>query len=87
MRLLVILPFLAACSSPTGGIEVRTVETPILVPVSCVARGDIPVEPERVGDKLTGDAIKDLGIISVSTLQLRAAFGEAVALLNACVID
>jgi hypothetical protein len=85
MKALLLIPFLAACT--TSGIEVRTVEVPVLIPVTCVARGDIPVEPEHVSDDLTGDVIKDIGIISVSALELRAAFGEAKALLEACVLD
>mgnify|MGYP000221095397 CR=1 FL=1 len=84
--LLVLLPILTSCGA-SKGIEIRTVEVPIEVAVSCVEREDIPVEPNKVGNLLTGDAYEDLGIISISALELRAAFGEAKALLEACVIE
>lgn len=60
---------LAACSTVSPGIEIRRVEVP--VPTPCLPRDKVPSEPQRVGDKLTGNAAADLQIVSASALQLR----------------
>ena len=73
---------LAACSTTSPGIEVRTVEVP--TPVPCLAREDIPAEPERVAGSLTGQAASDLKIISASALKLRAWGQELHSALTAC---
>lgn len=78
---IVALP-LAACSTPNQGVQIRTVEVP--TPVPCLDRSQIPAEPERVGDKLTGYAAADLQIVSASALKLRE-WGRAMhAALLAC---
>lgn len=75
---------LAACSTPGPvGVEVR--EIPVPTPVACVTRGQLPAEPERVGPKLTGNAVVDLALVAASALELRKWGGEQRALLEGCV--
>jgi hypothetical protein len=75
---------LTACSTPGPvGVEIRTVEVP--TPVACVTREQLPAEPERVGDRLTGNAVVDLALVAASALELRKAFQEQAALLQGCV--
>lgn len=76
---LAILMALAACSHTEPGIEVRTVSVP--TPVPCVDPALIPVEPDEVGDQLTGNAVRDLGIIAPSALELRKWGRELLALI------
>jgi hypothetical protein len=74
---------LAACApKPPIGIEVREVFVP--TPVACVDAAQIPVEPPRIAERLTGHAVTDLLIVSESALELRKAFQEATALLAGC---
>lgn len=73
---------LAACQTTTPAIEVRTVEVP--TPVACVSPEQIPAEPEKVGSKLTGNAVADLLIVSASALELRDYAGKLRALLVGC---
>lgn len=74
----------SAPKTPPPAIEVRTVETKVPVPVPCLAKADIPAEPEHVADRLTGDARRDLDIVSASAIRLRV-WGEALhAALVAC---
>ena len=81
--LAVALTGLSACSRP-GGIEVRTVEVKVPVAVPCLRADQIPSEPEKIAGRLTGDAQRDLDIVTASALRLRA-WGEAMrAALLAC---
>lgn len=73
---------LAACSHTEPGIEVRVVEVP--VPSPCLPADQIPIEPPRIGNRLTGDKAQDLAIVSASALELRAALQRAIAALVAC---
>jgi len=78
-----LLPLaLAACTAGQPGIEVRTVRVP--VPQPCLPADQIPPEPSRVGDTLTGDAASDLVIVAASSLLLRAWGQEMHAALVAC---
>lgn len=72
---------LAACHHQ-GGIEVRTVPTP--VPQPCLATDAIPAEPPRIADRLTGNASIDLPIVAASALELRAWGQTMHAALRAC---
>lgn len=54
------------------------------VPVACVKKEQIPVEPDRVAPQLNGNAGHDLPIVSVSALDLRKWGGELRALLTGC---
>jgi hypothetical protein len=74
---------LSGCGG-SRGIEVRTVEVPIEVPVACIKKMDIPEEPALVGGTLTGNAQIDVRIVAASALILRGALKEAVALLEGC---
>lgn len=74
---------LAGCqTAPPTGIEVREIRVP--TPVPCVGRDQIPAEPERVGDKLTGNAVTDLSIVAASALELRKWGEEQNAILQGC---
>lgn len=75
---------LAACTEP--GIEVRTVEVLVEKPVPCINKKDVPPEPPKVGDTLTGDAQVDLNIVSVSALSLRKTLNELYAIVEGCTI-
>lgn len=78
-----LLPLaLAACTTGEPGIEVRTVRVP--VPQPCLPADQIPSEPNRVGDTLTGDAASDLVIVASSSLLLRAWGRQMHAALVAC---
>jgi uncharacterized lipoprotein YmbA len=78
------LALLAACASPNPvGISVREIPTP--TPVACVTREQLPAEPERVGNRLTGNAVVDLALVAASALELRKWGGEQRALLEGCV--
>jgi hypothetical protein len=79
------LALLAGCAhAPAPPPRIETVTVKIPVPVYCVQRADIPPEPAKVGDRLTGNAAADIGPISISALELRKALREALALLGAC---
>lgn len=84
MRAIILALMLTGCAAtPPPGIEVRTVTVDRPVAVPCV-KGPLPVEPERVADKLTGDAVRDLDIVAASAIRLRAYAGEMRAMLGAC---
>jgi hypothetical protein len=70
---------LTACSGRTPAPQ------PILVPtpVHCVT-GDIPDEPPRISESLTGDSGVDIGLIAGSAIELRA-WGQALrGMVEAC---
>jgi hypothetical protein len=73
---------ISGCQTTQPGIDVREVLVP--TPVVCIDRSVIPVEPARIGDKLTGNAALDLPVIAASALELRKWGQEAVALLQGC---
>jgi len=85
MRAIILALVLTGCAAtPPPGIEVRTVTVDRPVAVPCV-KGPLPVEPERVADKLTGDAVHDLDIVAASTIRLRAYADELRAIVGPCV--
>ena len=100
MRQVLIAPLLAlsACApTPPPAIEVRTVTIDRPVAIACIHRADLPTEPALIGDKLTGDAARDLNTVAASAVRLRAwgrtlgallgAWGRTLgALLGACVL-
>jgi hypothetical protein len=71
LTLIVLAIALAGCQTT------RTVIVP------CV-KGELPAEPPKVADKLTGNAERDIGIVAGSALRLRAYGGELRSLLEAC---
>lgn len=78
-----LAPALAACQTTQPvGIQVREVE--VAVPVACVTPEQIPAEPPRVGDTLTGNAVVDLSIVAASALELRKWGQEQAAILQGC---
>ena len=87
MRLAPLVLLLAACTpTPHPAIEVRVVEKIVPVAVSCVKASDVPSEPALVGDKLTGDAARDLPTVAASAVRLRAWGRTLAALVSACVL-
>ena len=66
---------LTACAPAQQG--VRVVTQPVPTPVACVDKAQVPAEPPKVGDQLTGDAVHDLGIVAPSALELRI-WGETL---------
>lgn len=78
---------LAGCATdgtPPPAIQVKTVEVRVPVPVPCVDRKDIPAEPARVANRLTGKAGHDLLIVDQSALELRTWGQTMAAQLVAC---
>lgn len=79
---LLVLLLLMGCASPQQAVEVRLV--PVPTPVECLPVEEIPAEPPRVADSLTGDAAADLPVVAASALQLRAWGQEMHGALVAC---
>jgi len=78
---------ITACSKPDlppPAVEVRVVEKVVPVAVSCLKTSDIPAEPARVSDRLTGDARRDLDLVAGSATRLRAWGVTMVAMLRGC---
>ena len=59
-------------------------EVPVPTPVACVDPNAIPNEPPRVGQRLTGNARRDLEIIAQSAQELRLWGQEMHSLLELC---
>ena len=75
---------LTACAS-NEPIAVQIKEVQVPVPVACVKADQIPPEPGKVGDQLTGNPVTDAMILAESALELRKWGGELKALVNGCV--
>lgn len=92
MRRLILAPLgataftLAGCAAhPTPPvIEARVERVEVPVSVACIDPADVPAEPARVGDQLTGDAAHDAGVLAAVDLRLRAALDKVLALLRGC---
>jgi hypothetical protein len=83
MKPVMLLPMAVLLTASVCGTRERP--EPVLIPttVYCVT-GDIPDEPPRVQDELTGDSGVDIGIIAGSAISLRA-WGRALkGMLEAC---
>lgn len=80
-----VLPLLMTACEHDGKVEIKTVEVLKPVPVYCVEREDIPENPPKVGDQLTGSAQTDLDIVSLSLIDVRKALNVALAMLEGCV--
>lgn len=70
----------------TAGMCAHSPSTKVPVAQSCVT-GDLPAEPPKISDQLTGDSGKDIGLISGSALQLRAWGKSLYMMLRACSED
>ena len=79
---------LAGCAGrvPPPAIAATVVRVEVPVAISCVTASDIPAEPAKVGDRLTGDAARDLPVVAASAVRLRAWGGQLAALLGGCVL-
>ena len=79
---------LAGCAGrvPPPAIAVRTVTIDRPVAISCVRADQIPSEPAKVGDRLTGDAGHDLPLVAASAVRLRAYSAQLAALLTGCLL-
>ena len=78
------LLLLSACKTTPGPVQIKTVEVRVPVSVSCIAPGQIPKAPPRIGDKLNGDSQHDLNLVAASAIRLRATLDVALSLLVAC---
>ena len=85
---LLIVTLLAGCAGrvPPPAIEARVVTVTVPVSVSCVRREQIPDAPPKIGDRLTGDAARDLPVVAASAVRLRAYAGQLAALLTGCIL-
>lgn len=83
--LAISLVFLAGCATTKPAPRVVYRDVNIAVPVYCVRQDQIPPEPPLVAGQLVGNAAADIGVISISTIELRKAFRLARALLTGCV--
>jgi hypothetical protein len=81
---LILLPGCAKTIQAPPGIEVRKVEVIKPVAVACVKVSDLPSEPPKIAGKLTGDARRDLDLVSASAIRLRAWGSELRAMLKGC---
>lgn len=72
----------AGCHHTQPGVKIQRVEVP--VPQPCLPADQIPAEPPRVADQLTGNAAVDLPIVAASALLLRAWGRELAAAHRAC---
>ncbi|NKJ43690.1 hypothetical protein [Novosphingobium sp. SG720] len=92
MRRVILMPLsvaavaLAGCAAKPAPpvIEARTETVYVPVAVTCADPKDVPTDPPHIGKLLNGDAAHDIGPIAASNLRLRAAFDQAVALLQGC---
>jgi len=83
MRALLLALLLGACGAPAPIVKLQPVEVRVPVPVACVDRKDIPVEPARVG-ALPDDARVAADLLGDKVLELRHAFRLAAGLLEGC---
>ena len=88
IRGLALALLLAGCAGrvPPPAIEARVVTVDRPVAISCVKASDIPAEPTKIGDRLTGDAARDLPVVAASAVRLRAWGGQLAALLGGCIL-
>lgn len=75
---------LTACAGGPKPVGISIHEVPVATPVPCLVADQLPVEPPKVSDRLTGDARTDLLIVSESALELRRYSGALRALLTGC---
>lgn len=89
-RELVTIAYTLALAGCVGkvppAIEARVVTVDRPVAVSCVKASDIPTEPAQIGDRLTGDAARDLPTVAASAIRLRAWGRKLGALVSGCVL-
>ena len=78
------LLLLSACKTTPGPVEVRVQRVNVPVSVSCIAPGQIPKAPPRIGHLMNGDAQHDLNIVAASAVRLRAYGDVLLALVTAC---
>jgi hypothetical protein len=65
-------------------VQIRTVEVKVPVPTACIDAKDVPNEPAKVGDRLNGQAARDLDITAGSAILLRQWGRELRALITPC---
>ena len=75
---------LSACKTTPGPVEVRVQRVMVPISVSCIAPGQIPKAPPRIGGQLNGDSQHDLNVVAASAVRLRAYGDVLLALLVAC---
>jgi len=85
MRLIPCLALMLTACASNEPIAVQIKEVQVPVPVPCAKAEQIPPEPGKVGDQLTGNPVTDAMILAESALELRKWGGELEALVNGCV--
>ena len=81
---LISLPGCSISDRTPPAVEVRTITVDRPVAVSCLKLSDIPAEPAKIGDKLTGDARRDLDLVAGSATRLRSWGLTMAAMLRGC---
>lgn len=81
---LAIPVLLAACNTAQSGVEIRTVEVPVLRVEKCVKTTDIPQRPARLATPRPNNASRALDLAVAKVMQWERYGGEAHALLNGC---
>ena len=81
---LVLVAGCAGSSTPPPAVEIRTVTVDRVVAVQCVKLSDLPPEPAKIGNRLTGDASRDLDMTAASAVRLRSWGLVLNAMLRAC---
>lgn len=77
---IVVAALLAGCATKPPPTKIISVPTP----VPCVKPEQVPAEPERIAEQLTGDMRHDFPIVAASALDLRSWGEKLQALLTAC---
>lgn len=82
-RTLILSALLAGCAHDQAGIDVRTVEVPVIRVERCIAAGDIPVPPADLPTRPANiSAALDLAVAKVFEWQTYGA--KAGAVLRGC---
>lgn len=81
---LALLVTLAACSTPQPGIEVRTVEVPVIRTQKCLDAANVPQRPAKLQSPRPPNASRALDLAVSKVMQWERYGGEAHVLLNGC---
>lgn len=84
MSLLAIPVLLAACGSTPRGVEVRTIEVPVLRVEKCLSPPLIPVQPGKLPSPRPENVSRALDLSVAKVLQWEQYGGKADALLRGC---
>lgn len=83
--LVALIPvLLTACSTVKPGIEVRTVEVPVIHTQRCIDPANVPQRPAKLQTPRPPDARRALDLAVAKVMQWERYGGEAHVLLNGC---